>query len=967
MRTDTGKIVRLEDYSESSFLIPRTDLDFRLDPQRTRVVARLSIETRTGKPSNEPLKLDGDGLTPVSVAIDGRVLEADAYEVSDAGLTIRELPSKASFELTIETEIAPRDNKALSGLYQSSGVYCTQCEAEGFRRITYFLDRPDVLSVYTVRIEADRKEAPLLLSNGNPGETGEAGDGRHWAVWHDPHPKPSYLFALVAGDLGALRDRFVTRSGRPVDLAIFVEHGKEARAAYAMDSLKRSMRWDEEAFGREYDLDVFNIVAVSDFNMGAMENKGLNIFNDKYVLADEATATDGDFAGIEAIIAHEYFHNWTGNRITCRDWFQLCLKEGLTVYRDHEFSADQRSRAVKRIAEVRTLMAHQFPEDQGPLAHPVRPRRYREINNFYTSTVYEKGSEIVRMIRTILGADLFRQGMDLYFERHDGDAATIEDFIKAFEDVSGRDLAQFSLWYHQAGTPNVSASISWDQARGELQLDLEQSVPPTPSESRKRVMHIPIAFGLVGSDGRDLAATVSDGASHVEGDVIHLRKRRQSIVFTGIRKRPVVSLNRGFSAPITLSVEQRRADRVFLARHDSDAYCRWQAFNGLLMEALIKASRRLRGAKDAGFAEDLSTLPGAIAADESLEPAFRAQMLTLPGEADVAREMGTDIDPDAIHAAVVALRRAWGSANAETFRKLHGELADAGPFSPDAASAGRRALRNALLAHISAATADAGLAATQYRDASNMTERAAALTVLAHQFAESSQAADALADFATEEELWFHVDGCIGALMAIAPENAWRVKGIERADSVALDPHKWLHAPFAVGCALIRERSLHRDTFAVTPEYLQGTARGLASGAWLNDFSLQTTRGFGALKVWMALMEHGVKKFGRLIDQNIAQAAYLADLLRSHAPLELLAEPEINIVCFRLAPEGHDEDAIRRLNIKIMIRLQEMGIAALSDTTMRGKHWLRVAICNHRTRLEDLDLLVREMLRIGAE
>ncbi len=381
----------------------------------------------------------------------------------------------------------PTTNRQLSGLYRSSGVYCTQCEAEGFRRITYYYDRPDILSVYTVRIDAEREAAPILLSNGNPVEGGEVSGkaGRHFAVWHDPHPKPSYLFALVAGSLGVVKDHFTTRSERPVDLAIYVEHGKEGRALYAMDALKRSMRWDEEKFGREYDLDVFNIVAVSDFNMGAMENKGLNVFNDKYVLADPETATDTDYAGIEAVIAHEYFHNWTGNRITCRDWFQLCLKEGLTVYRDHEFSADQRSRPVKRIAEVKVLKAQQFPEDAGPLAHPVRPREYREINNFYTATVYEKGSEVVRMIRTVIGAELFRKGMDLYFERHDGDAATIEDFVKVFADVSGQDFSQFALWYDQAGTPKVEADFEYDAGAKNFTINFRQSLAPTPGQSVK--------------------------------------------------------------------------------------------------------------------------------------------------------------------------------------------------------------------------------------------------------------------------------------------------------------------------------------------------------------------------------------------------------------------------------------------------------------------------------------------------
>jgi aminopeptidase N len=744
MRTETGRVIRLEDYRPSDYLIPAIDLAFRLSPERTEVRAVLTVRRRDADGPATPLVLDGDALTLGAVAIDGRTLAAREYSASPTRLTIHRPP--AAFSLTVETQITPAANTELMGLYRSAGVYCTQCEAEGFRRITYFLDRPDVLSVYTVRIEAERTEAPLLLSNGNRIESGELGDGRHFAVWHDPFPKPSYLFALVAGDLGVVEDHFVTASGRLVALGIHVEHGNERLAAYAMDALKRSMRWDEEVFGREYDLDVFNVVAVSDFNMGAMENKGLNIFNDKYVLADEETATDADFANIEAIIAHEYFHNWTGNRITCRDWFQLCLKEGLTVYRDHEFSADMRSRAVKRIAEVRTLRAHQFPEDQGPLAHPVRPRRYREINNFYTATVYEKGAEVVRMIRVILGADAFRRGMDLFFERHDGEAATVEDFIKVFEDASGADLAQFTLWYHQAGTPNLSVTSSYDPAAGLLSLEIEQSVRPTPGESRKKPMHIPLAFGLVGPDGADMHVGRVDGAT-VENGVIHLRKRRHTIRFHGIAERPAISLNRGFSAPVTLTFEQSARDQRFLARHDGDAFSRWQAFSTILTDALMAGARTAMDGAEPRFAPDIAGLAGAIAADGSLEPAFRALALGLPGEADIAREMGGNIDPQAIFTARDALARAIASANRGGFETLWEALADDGPFSADAQSAGRRALRNTLLDYLATLDAAGGRAARQFRVATNMTDRAAALTVLAHRHGATEAAAQALAAF----------------------------------------------------------------------------------------------------------------------------------------------------------------------------------------------------------------------------
>jgi aminopeptidase N len=746
MRTDTGQVFRLEDYRPSDYLIPKTALVFRLSPVATQVTATLAIERSEGVPPSTPLVLDGDGLVLKGLLLNGQPIADSACQVSPDQLSISALPAARTFTLTIETELAPAQNEALMGLYLSNGVYCTQCEAEGFRRITYFLDRPDVLSIYTVRIEAPKSEAPLLLSNGNPVSNGDLENGWHHAVWHDPFPKPSYLFALVAGDLGTLTDRFVTRSGREVALAIHVEHGKEPLAGYAMDALKRSMKWDEDVFGCEYDLDVFNIVAVSDFNMGAMENKGLNIFNDKYVLADRETATDADFANIEAIIAHEYFHNWTGNRITCRDWFQLCLKEGLTVYRDHEFSADQRSRPVKRIAEVRTLRSLQFPEDQGPLAHPVRPRRYREINNFYTATVYEKGSEVVRMLRTVIGAEAFRAGMDLYLRRHDGRAVTIEDFLRCFEEASGQDLSQFSLWYHQAGTPNLTVSSSYDAAGQVFTVEIEQSVPPTPSESRKRLMHIPLAFGLVDADGSDMPIGEVEGADVHDG-VIHVRKRRHTVRFHGIARRPVLSLNRGFSAPITLQTEQKAEDQIFLAGHDSDPFARWQAFNTLLTEALIAAFRQIRGGKTPAFAPELAALAGRIAANEDLEPAYRALALALPTEADIAREIGTDIDPDAIFEARTALARSIAQANEQAFRDLYERLRDNGDFSPDAASAGRRALRNALLDYLSLLEAGATLAAAHFDAATNMTDRAAALSVLAHRHAGSPQAAEALAAF----------------------------------------------------------------------------------------------------------------------------------------------------------------------------------------------------------------------------
>ncbi len=779
MRTDTGQTFRLEDYQPTAYAIPRTSLVLALEPQRTIVKSELTIERRAETTAGEPLALDGDGLSLKSLLINGKAVKEEAYDVSPDLLVLKHPPRAKTFTLEIETEINPSANTALMGLYLSSGNYCTQCEAEGFRRITYFLDRPDVLSVYSVRIEAARETCPILLSNGNPGKTGKLKGGRHFAEWQDPHPKPSYLFALVAGDLGSIEDRFTTMSGRDVKLAIYVVNGKQKRARYAMDALKRSMRWDEEKFGCEYDLDVFNIVAVSDFNMGAMENKGLNIFNDKFVLADPRTATDADYANIEAIIAHEYFHNWTGNRITCRDWFQLCLKEGLTVFRDHEFSADQRSRAVKRIAEVRLLKGHQFPEDAGPLAHPVRPRRYSEINNFYTATVYEKGSEVVRMIRTVLGDDNFHRGMDLYLKRHDGDAATIEDFITCFQDASGHDLKQFSIWYHQAGTPNISVATNYDPKAGTFTVEIEQSVPPTPAESRKRLMHIPLAFGLVGRNGSDMEYGKADGAN-VENGVIHITKRRHKIVFSNIGSRPVLSVNRGFSAPVTLSLQQSDADRMFLAYHDSDAVARSQVLTSLLTEALITATRRIKGGKEPNFPTELVDMLGELAANTQLEPAYRALLLTLPGESDIAREIGKAIDPDAIHISREALVKVIADAHRSLFGEVLAAVRPARTFKPDAASAGRRAFANILADYLSSASGQPNMAADRFSTADNMTDLVAALTTLVHRFGGSKKTDAALTMFEQKYgddplvmDKWFMIQAA-----APGPKSVKRVKSL---------------------------------------------------------------------------------------------------------------------------------------------------------------------------------------------
>jgi aminopeptidase N len=745
MRPEDALPVRLEDYRPPDYLIDAVELDVRLAPEATRIAARLSVRRREGAAPATPLALDGDKLVLTGLALDGLPLTEAAYEAHPDRLTIHAPPAEP-FRLDIQTEVDPSANTALMGLYRSNGVYTTQCEAEGFRRITYFLDRPDVLSVYTIRLEARKGEAPVLLANGNCMAAGDVpGTDRHYAVWHDPFPKPCYLFALVGGDLAAIHDSFRTASGREVALAIYCEPGKQERCRYAMEALKRCMRWDEERFGREYDLDVFNIVAVSDFNMGAMENKGLNIFNDKYVLVDEETGTDSDFAHVEAVIAHEYFHNWTGNRITCRDWFQLCLKEGLTVFRDQEFSADMRSRPVKRIADVVTLRQHQFPEDAGPLAHPVRPTAYREINNFYTATVYEKGAEICRMLQTLLGPATFRAGLDLYFSRFDGQAVTIEDFLSCFEAVSEAPLDQFALWYHQVGTPRIMARHAWDEETGQLTLSLAQELTETPDGQPKAPLHVPIAFGLVGPDGQDLSWRSASGGEVRDG-IIHLRSRSAEIVFEGLPARPIPSLLRSFSAPVRLETDLATEDLLALVGGDPDPFNRWEAVQQLAMNELKQAVSRLRFGEAPRFDTRLAEALARLADNDELDPAVRALALTLPGEIDIAQAIGSDVDPDCVHAARRGLQAFLGRALAAIVASAAERQPAARPYSPDPESAGRRALRHS--GWELALAAEPGFSVDllkQFAAAGNLTDRFAALRLLSHHH--SPQADGALVEF----------------------------------------------------------------------------------------------------------------------------------------------------------------------------------------------------------------------------
>ncbi len=724
--------VRLADYRPPDYLIDAVDLDISLDPHATRVVSRLSLRPNPAGTPGAPLVLDGDDLHPVRASLDNEPLDLVQVASPDK-LTVASPPGRP-FMLEIETLLDPSANTKLEGLYRSGAVYCTQCEAEGFRRITYYLDRPDVLSVFTTRIEADKEEAPVLLGNGNPVSSGEAPGGRHYAVWRDPFPKPCYLFAVVGGDLDSLHDDFTTASGRKVALGIYVEKDKKHRAYYAMESLTHAMRWDEFVYGREYDLDVFNIVAVSDFNMGAMENKGLNIFNDKYILARAETATDADFANVEGVVAHEYFHNWTGNRITCRDWFQLCLKEGLTVYRDQEFSADQRSRAVGRIANVRALRAAQFPEDAGPLAHNVRPEAYQEINNFYTATVYEKGAEIIRMLRTLIGHDNYHAGMELYFNRFDGKAATIEDFLSCFAESSGRDLTHFALWYAQAGTPKVSAKGSYDESAKTYTLDLSQETPPTPGQPVKKPLVMPIRIGLIARDGAEIPLVQDKPASAREEKfaIFELDGPHRRIVFKDVPSKPVPSLFRRFTAPIILDSDLDEDDLLVLAAHDSDPFNRWQAAQTFATRLLIRSTRLIRDGEMPEFSTPLAKAIGAVIEDRGIDPAFAAQMVTLPSVNDIARDIGSDVDHDAIFLARKALRSDIGKLLAEPLLAAYDRLESIAVYTPDAANAGRRALRNACLDLLAAGDSQSGaeIAMRQFQAANNMTDQMAALTTL---------------------------------------------------------------------------------------------------------------------------------------------------------------------------------------------------------------------------------------------
>ena len=790
--------VFLADYQPFTHLVQGVWLTFRLAPLATRVTARIRFAPNPARPGRHDLRLDGEGLRLVTLSVDGRALGAVPDET---GLTIpaADLPDGA-FELTTEVEIAPQANTALEGLYMSRGMYCTQCEAEGFRKITFYPDRPDVMARFSVRVEAD---LPVLLSNGNLSASGAG-----WAEWDDPWPKPAYLFALVAGDLVAHSGRFVTSDRVDVALNIWVREGDQDRCAYAMDALIRSMAWDEQVYGRAYDLNIFNIVAVDDFNMGAMENKGLNIFNSKFVLASAATATDDDYARIEAIIAHEYFHNWTGNRITCRDWFQLCLKEGLTVFRDQQFSGDMRSHAVKRIEDVMMLRARQFREDQGPLAHAVRPDSYMEINNFYTATIYEKGAEIIGMLKLLVGDAAYAQALDLYFARHDGQAATIEDWLQVFEDTTGRDLTQFRRWYTDAGTPRLK--VTDDFKDGTYTLHFEQENPDTPGQIAKRPKVIPIAVGLVFGGADDHLATT----------VLEMTEARQSFAFTDMPSRPLPSILRGFSAPVVLDHAQQYPQHDYLMEHDTDPFNKWEAGRAFAKDQL---ARMMAGAEvSAGWTKAVAS----VALDADLDPAFRALCLRLPSDDDMAQTLhaaGQTPDPERIYAARRKMGQALADHMAPQLPGLFAALAVPGPYSPDAVAAGKRALRNACLSLL--ARVDAGVAATvAYRSADNMTDTVGALTALLDIGAGQAEVADFAARWSQDANVmdkWFALQ-----ISLAAPERAvhlaagltghpkfnWRNPNRFRAVVGALaGNHAGFHAADGSGYAFVSEWLLRLD------------------------------------------------------------------------------------------------------------------------------------------------------------
>ena len=750
VRTEQHKSVHLKDYRPPSYRIETANLEFELDPTRTRVRSTLTVVSSYDRNKGIlPLVLNGEDLILRSIKLDGQLLQEHDYKLDQEGLTL--LPVPAQFVLEIETEINPAANTELSGLYLSGGNFFTQCEAEGFRKITFYPDRPDVMARFFTTVIGDLDKYPVLLSNGNLIGAGKLGDGRHFAKWHDPFPKPSYLFALVAGDLTRIADRFTTMSGRTVDLHIYVQRHNKDKCGHAMESLKLAMQWDEKTYGREYDLDIFMIVATDDFNMGAMENKGLNIFNSKYVLARPETATDSDFQGIMGVVAHEYFHNWSGDRVTCRDWFQLSLKEGFTVFRDQQFMEDMTSRGVKRISDVNILRSHQFREDSGPMAHPVRPESYVEINNFYTMTVYNKGAEVIRMLHTLLGPEGFRRGTDLYFSRFDHQAVTTEDFVRALEDANHADLSQFRLWYSQAGTPELRVNRSYDARSRTYKLIFHQSVPPTPGQPVKKPMLIPVAVALFGKDRTELPLTLKGGPGR-QGDgaaafqdrealrnghrgtvILEIRKPEETFVFSDIPEEPVPSLLRHFSAPVKVKLDLSDEERLFLMAYDTDEFNRWDAGQQLAVKLILRLIRDLQAERPLKLDPAFINAFGKVLESKMQDKAFQSFALSLPSETYLA-DFLSRIDPVAIHDARTFVLQTLAAELKQTFLAVYYTNQDTGPYSPDQESVGRRSLKNICLAYLMELN-ESGirkLCMEQYINAGNMTDRVASLAALAN-------------------------------------------------------------------------------------------------------------------------------------------------------------------------------------------------------------------------------------------
>ena len=729
----TPRTIYLKDYQPPAYLVDEISLRFELDPVTTRVNSRLLVRRNPGaEATDNQLQLHGQDLELVAVRVNGTALDAADYQLDKEQLLLGGLEDGTVVE--IETLIHPDKNTALEGLYVSSDMFCTQCEAEGFRRITYFPDRPDVMARFTTTLVADKARYPVLLSNGNPVEQGETEDGRHWVSWQDPFPKPSYLFALVAGDLYCQEDSFRTRSGRDVTLKIFVEPENSDKCDHALESLKQAMKWDEDTYGREYDLDIFMIVAVNDFNMGAMENKGLNIFNASCVLASPETATDADYYNIQSIIGHEYFHNWSGNRVTCRDWFQLSLKEGFTVFRDQEFSADLNSRPVKRIADVNVLRSFQFAQDASPMAHAVRPDAYIEISNFYTVTVYNKGAEVVRMLCKLVGREDFRKGCDLYFERHDGQAVTTDDFVAAMETANGIDLTQFKRWYSQAGTPVISASGQYDAQAQTYRLSLSQQCPPTPGQEHKEPFHIPVELALLDSSGQALTLRL-EGESSPAGDhcMLELKQASQQFEFTGIGEQPVLSLLRGFSAPVKLAMERSNEELAFLFAHDPDPFNRWDAGQTLASQTLLHLLGQVQQNATLSLQDNFVQAFRKTLQHPDLDPALITQALSLPSESYLADQCES-VDVDAIHTAREFMRRQLAEQLYNSFLGVYRSHDSDQPYRFDAASMGRRSLRNLCLSYLLESGSDEArsLCLSQLQHSHNMTDTLAALSSLSH-------------------------------------------------------------------------------------------------------------------------------------------------------------------------------------------------------------------------------------------